>query len=526
MGEIRFIAAIMSLFMSFCTFSQNAPPLISNVTAVADTVFHKLTVRFDLSDAENEYAETFLAASADGGGSFALNTANASGDVGFPVATGFAKQIVWYYPDSLSQMVNDFVVKVVADDRHIPGIQQIIAQIDTGRLRQNLQFIEGIRHRTTGAAHLQEVRDSLSGIFQRYGLQTRIHGFPFDASFNGQNIIGRKPGIVSDTKTYIVDGHYDTVNDSPGADDNGSAIAGMLEILHVISTLQLKNSVEFIAFDLEESGLAGSVAFVPDGIIAYEDIQGVINMDMIGYFSNVPNSQTVPAGFEIAFPDLYAELVANNFRGNFIISTANTNSKPLQIVFDTMASQYVPSLLVGSIEVAGNGEFIPDSRRSDHVAFWDAGYTALHLSDGAETRNPNYHDPTDTLGSVNFSFMSDVTKAVFATILNLVQPLHSGEAVAQVSADPASGVLELDGHCKWTLAPNPTDGRLKIFSENCGDVEITFRMISLDGKVIFQKNISPGKKSEIDFRKDAEPGYYLLELGNLRNSFSRKIFVK
>jgi len=81
------------------------------------------------------------------------------------------------------------------------------------------------------------------------------------------------------------------VDDSPGADDDGSAIAAELEILRVISPLDLKNTVEFIGFDLEEAGLAGSRAYVVNGIKPYEEIAGLINMDMISYYSMQANSQ-------------------------------------------------------------------------------------------------------------------------------------------------------------------------------------------------------------------------------------------
>lgn len=519
-----------SLFLSFLfvfnsLLAQNSPPVLSNITALADTILHKLTVTYDVSDAENDTLEIFLAVSADGGNYFPFNTDNAAGDIGFPVIAGAGKRIVWEYPDSLSSMVASFVIKLAANDRFGINIQQIIDQIDTGRLKQNLQFIAGIRHRTTGATHLQEVRDSVIARFQQYGLQTRIHSFPYN-SYTGQNLIGRKQSALYNTRTYIVDGHYDTVDDSPGADDNGSSIAGFLEILRIIAPLELSSVVEFIGFDLEEAGLLGSEAFVPDGIQADEDIHGVINMDMIGYYTETPNSQAVPPGFEIAFPDLYAQLVADSFRGNFIISTANTNSSSLLLLFDSMATQYVPDLMVGSIKVPGTGTIIPDSRRSDHAAFWDAGYKALHLSDGAETRNPNYHGPGDAESTINYTFMRNVTRAAAATLLSLAQPLHASVETATVTPDPASAVSMRSG-CEILVSARTSKESVVLSFTNCNAEKATFALLAADGKEILRTQIVADGDQEIKPKNTLSPGCYFLELKtHSGKTLVRQFFVR
>jgi len=505
--------------------AQNSPPVLSNITALADTILHKLTVTYDVSDAENDSLEIFLNASTNGGLYFPYNTSNATGDVGFPVTTGTGKRIVWYYPDSLSLMLPSFIAKLAADD-HASGIsiQQIIEQIDSNRLKQNVQLLEGIRHRTTGATHLEAVRDSLLARFQQYDLETRIHQFPYN-NYTGENIIGKKSSAVNDTRTYIVDGHYDTVDDSPGADDNASALAGILEIARVLAPLQLTSAVEFIGFDLEEQSLLGSEAFVPGGIQPDEKIAGVFNMDMIGYFSNQPFSQTLPQGFDIIFPDLYAELVANDFRANFIISTANTNSNSLLFLFDSMATQYVPDLLVGNISVPGNGTIIADSRRSDHAAFWDAGYKALHLSDGAETRNPYYHGPADTIGTLNFTFMHQITQAVAASLLHLSPPAHADIEIVQVTGDPASSITKIEmGDCNILLSPNPTSGSFKISAADCGTETMQVKLISVEGKTIWEGQLHAGK--ELEFTESILPGYYFVEARNSGKSYLEKIVVE
>jgi hypothetical protein len=442
--------------------AQNQVPQVNIQQVLADTVQNHLTVTYTLSDAESDAAEVSLSLSIDGGVSFEYAATDATGDVGYPVQPGALRTAQWTYPDSIAPFVGQMRVMLTADDHQPNDIQPLVDMVDTVRMAQNLSWLQGIRHRTTGAAKLQWVRDTLQTIYTDHGLSVRQHAVPF-GNYSGMNLVGRKPGLVYNASTYILQGHYDTVDDSPGADDNASAWAGLLEVMRIIRDLPMRHSVQFIAFDLEESGLLGSEQYVVDGIMPYEDIAGVINADMIGYYTEVPNTQTFPAGMEDFYPELYAELVANEFRGNFIISTPNGISAPLGVAFDSLAAIYVPDLLIGTIVIPGNGELIPDARRSDHAAFWDAGYRALHISDGADSRNPNYHGPGDTLGTVTLPFAADVTKAILALVLNLAEPIHADSAHATVAIDPQSGIAHNNPvRCAMSLSPNPTSGCVKV----------------------------------------------------------------
>ncbi len=90
----------------------------------------------------------------------------------------------------------------------------------------------------------------------------------------------------------------------------------------------------------------------------------------------------------------------------------------------------MPDLRVISIAVPGNGQLTPDFRRSDHRNFWDANYQALLLTDGANFRNPNYHLPSDTLGTLDFYFMANVVKAIVASVAKLAEIRHSGIGIS------------------------------------------------------------------------------------------------
>jgi hypothetical protein len=152
----------------------------------------------------------------------------------------------------------------------------------------------------------------------------------------------------------------------------------------------------------------------------------MIDLEMIGYASSDPNSQKLPAGFNLLFPAQYDSMASNQFRGDFITNVANQNSVALMNAFEGAARRHVPSLRVISAAVPGTGSVAPDFRRSDHAPFWDVGIPAIMLTDGANYRNPNYHKSSDTLGTINFQFMRDVVRATLASIIELGGVSHAG----------------------------------------------------------------------------------------------------
>lgn len=123
-----------------------------------------------------------------------------------------------------------------------------------------------------------------------------------------------------------MDAHYDGVLNAPAADDNGSGVAGMLEALRILANYNFEHSLNFIGFDFEESGLIGSQRYVQNGIKSFEDIQGVLNFEMIGYYTDSVYTQTTPAGFDSLFPQAYQSLQLDSFRGNTLIACGNTTS--------------------------------------------------------------------------------------------------------------------------------------------------------------------------------------------------------
>ncbi len=456
----------------FSAFAQNQAPDILKYGTELNSGDNFVKIVYDLVDNENDDIKISLKISNNGGKTYTFPVGVANGDIGFPVKPGTGKTILWYFPDTVSfnsLISGRFILKLVADDLHDYDIQQIVDQVDMNSLYQNLSFIQGIRHRTEGVQHLQEVKDLIENKFLQYGLNLEKDEFSYTnddgSKYLGQNIIGKLCGNYDETVYYIIDGHYDSVGWGPGADDNGSAVAGVLEAARILSIIPFEKNIRFIGFDMEETRITGSRNYVSKAIPANEQLAGVLNFEMIGYYKDIPNTQEIPDGFNILFPTFYQQVAANNFKGDFAFNVANVASNDLKIVFDNCAAQFVPQLKVYSLATPGVGESTLDLRRSDHSSFWDGGYKALMINDGANFRNKNYHTATDVIDSLNFTFMSNIVKATIATLCKLAVPIHGIARPFPISEYSVNAPL-ISNNAKSKLVrviPNPVSGNATIY---------------------------------------------------------------
>lgn len=521
----KIIALNATLLIALFASGQNQAPVISNLAATADTANKKVAITFDLSDTENDAVEISVGFSDDGGESFLASFTSATGDVGFPVSPGSGKQIELSYDPGIF-FIGNYQIRIVADDRIVPSIADIVAGVDSVRLRSDLAFIASAsRHYQGNPSHLEAVKDTIEARFLAKNLQTYRQPFTLE-NYSAHNIIGRMPGMKNEAVTYLVDAHFDSVEDAPGADDNGSGVAGMLEAMRVLSQYQFEHSIKFIGFDFEEStpvlGLNGSREYVSNGIKNYEQLEGVLNFEMIGYYSSAPNSQQVPFGFDFLFPNQYSMVASDSFRGNFVVNAANTASSGLMSVYDSLAALYVPGLKVVSIALPGNGLIAPDFRRSDHASFWDGGYKAVMLTDGANFRNHNYHTPADTLGALNFTFMSNIVKATVASAAELAKPQHSSAATAQISG-PVN-VQELNDACALQVAAGG-NGKFIFLSTACETTTpSTLRLFNAEGKLATTFSIEPGV-NKIRLPVNLSPGVYVAVLRGKQQRVAKRFVV-
>ncbi len=518
------LPALCALLFTTTLGAQNQPPVLSNVSATPNWAAQTLQLSYDLSDVENDAVEISVAISNTAGLTY-LFSVPASGDVGFPVSAGSGKSISLDL-SSLSAVTGPFTVRIVADDKQPFDLQALVNEVDSNRLKNDLAFVEGIRHRTTGAAHLAAVQDSLRHLFTNAGYFSGDQSFNY-AGYTGHNLSGTLRGTVVGEQVVIVDAHYDSVNNAPGADDNGSGTVAVMEIARLLGRYPMKNTLRCIGFDLEEAGLVGSQRYLQSGLPAGEDILGVYNFEMIGYYTTEPNTQTVPTGFNQLFPAVYNAIAANQFRGDFLINVGNAASTALGAQFANAAAQYVPELKVLSIYPPGNSEIAPDLRRSDHARFWDAGHSALMLTDGANFRNACYHTPQDTLEKLNFQFMAGVTRATLAAAAQLAEIQHGDWET--VVFQGTVGTTDPNASCQIRInADQGQSGALYITSSGCPLKGARLELFNLAGQQLYGQTLDglDGVEQMINVGMPLTSGIYLAKISHSWGRVTQKVWIR
>jgi len=229
-----------------------------------------------------------------------------------------------------------------------------------------------------------------------------VDGIPF------RNIIAEKKGVTQPDRVMVLGAHYDTVPGTPGADDNASGVAGMLELARLSAERDFGITVRFVAFAPEEppffrSDGMGSFRYARSLKEKGEDVAGMICLEMIGYFTDRPESQLFPSSFmKWMFPD----------RGNFIVLVSNMASRgfldEVKQAFRSGTSLPVESLAAPPV--------VPGVDLSDHWAFQHLGYRALMVTDTAFYRNPHYHLEGDRPETLDYTRMAAVVEGLEAVL--------------------------------------------------------------------------------------------------------------
>lgn len=223
------------------------------------------------------------------------------------------------------------------------------------------------------------------------------------------NLVAQPPACDPRAPYWLVGAHYDTVATTPGADDNASAVAVLLELARGFATSALP--LRFVAFTLEEPPAhltrdQGSRVFVRDLGRRGETVRGAIILEMVGYTSD---AQDYPLVLRWAgYPK----------RGDFIGIIGDLRSRQLAQRL-TRSIREFGRPPVASLIVPLRGWVLPATRLSDHAAFWDAGIPAVMVTDTAFFRNPHYHLPSDTMETLDLPFMAALTEALAVALSEL-----------------------------------------------------------------------------------------------------------
>jgi len=264
-------------------------------------------------------------------------------------------------------------------------------------LRNAVEAIAYPRHYVEQAADNQRAAEWVT---------RQLRGFGYETQFQGdfRNIVTVP---VAEGPLTLIGAHYDSKPQTPGADDNASAVAALLATANAISEHAPQTPVVFVAFNREEDNLLGSTDFVQNYLPSSGlDIRDVHVLEMLGYRDSLPGSQRLPSGLPIRL---------GHDRGDFLAVLGNRRSIKLVDSLMRCATSYVPELSVLGLKIwCGLENQVRHLRRSDHAPFWKAGIPALMWTDTAEFRNPNYHQPTDTPDTLDYEFLRSVTQLLIA----------------------------------------------------------------------------------------------------------------
>ena len=234
------------------------------------------------------------------------------------------------------------------------------------------------------------------------------------------NIIIDLPGTTARDQVLILSAHMDAVPIAPGADDDGSGVAVLLEAARLLKDRPTQRSIRLIFFNLEENGLVGSRAYtqrlkadIDAGKPGSERIVGMISMDMLGYYSDEEDSQKMPA--LPAIPGFKPPTV-----GDFIGMAGILRFRPFSQALDKAMKQAEPRVKTAVVDFLPIAP--PDLLRSDHAPFLAIGVPAVLLADTANFRNPNYHRATDTIDTLDMDRLTIAARAIIGALHTLAGP--------------------------------------------------------------------------------------------------------
>ena len=207
----------------------------------------------------------------------------------------------------------------------------------------------------------------------------------------------------------IIGAHYDCVTDSPGADDNASAVAAVLSCAETLAQYARNAPICVVFFNREEEFIIGSADFVREFLPASGLSVTVAHiLEMVGYCSHAPNSQRNLRFLPLALPSV----------GNFLGLAANRQANPFIAPLLRSARTYLSEFPVFGVELGGLRDVgAYQLIRSDHAHFWRKRIPAMMWTDTAFFRNPHYHRPTDTPDTLDYAFLRSVAQLLLLQAL-------------------------------------------------------------------------------------------------------------
>ena len=244
------------------------------------------------------------------------------------------------------------------------------------------------------------IRESLS----QWG-KVENYEFEFKGKTHQNLILNLNSSIPeSNLSPVLIAAHYDAVPGTPGADDNATGVAVLLELAAVFSVSPLKYPVRLVAFDLEEYGLLGSTPYAQQLKENKQKLRLMLSLEMLGYCNNAPNSQSYPDILKPFYPD----------RANFIALVGNLIALFDLISLSRQMKRYGTPCQI--LPDPSSGKLIPITGFSDHRPFWQQKYRAIMVTDTAMLRNPHYHKASDTIDTLDLDFLTNVCQSLIVAL--------------------------------------------------------------------------------------------------------------
>ena len=279
------------------------------------------------------------------------------------------------------------------------------------RLRRDVDHLAiTIGERHTGRPEaLQQTADYLAKSLAKLGYAVDTQTFNA-RGVHVHNLAGERRGKTKPDEIVVIGAHYDSVRNCPAANDNGSGVAGVLEIARVFAKLEPDRTVRFVLFVNEEppffqTELMGSLQYAKRCKSRGENVVAMLSLETIGCFSDEPGSQSYPAAAPPGLPNV----------GNYIALVSDVKSAPLLQEVDESFGRHstFPKQAAAAPEsVAGVGF-------SDQWSFWRQGYLAVMVTDTAPFRYPHYHTPQDTPDKMDFPRMAEVVAGLIGVTKDL-----------------------------------------------------------------------------------------------------------
>lgn len=283
----------------------------------------------------------------------------------------------------------------------------------TSRLQAHVQRLGGdIGERNVW--HFAALNDAASYIESEWGRQGyAVRRLPYEVSgVHCANLEAVRNGNARQREILLVGAHYNSVVGSPGANDNASGVAALLEISRTFAAIEPAMTVRFVAFVNEEppffmSGHQGSMVYAKASRHRGDDIRLMASLETIGWYSNRPGSQHYPLLFNLFYPD----------RANFIgmVSNFRSGAAMRRLAQAFRAHSDFP------LQTVATFRFVPGVTWSDHRSFWRHGYRAMMITDTAPYRYPHYHAVDDTPDKLVYPEFSRVMLGLCAAFMEIAQ---------------------------------------------------------------------------------------------------------